>query len=75
MCVSAMLDSAPPDRVVFNKVVERIVNKVRGAKKTISVSVGVNEKMLKLDQSTITFVDISIRDHVTPDLVTDPHQE
>lgn len=49
MCVSAMLDSAPPDRVVFNKVVERIVNKVRGAKKTISVSVGVNEKMLKLD--------------------------
>jgi len=44
-----MLDSAPPDRVVFNKVVERIVNKVRGAKKTISVSVGVNEKMLKLD--------------------------
>jgi len=61
--------------MVFDKIAERVVYEVGSTKKTISASVSVDEKVLKLHRSAIALIHTSIRNDVTPDLVAHSNQK
>jgi len=65
----------PTHCVVFDEIIQCRMYEVVSSEQTISLSAGHDKEMFKLHRRRIAPIRTAIRNHVAPNLITQPHQE